>query len=244
MHKILIGIPVKNTGKYLKNLLHQIDNLHYDKSFISIAIVEGDSNDDSYQLCLNSSVDTLRYRECIVHKLDLGFDLNHTTERYERSKFPNRIKNLVITRNYIVNNYLSDNDYLWWIDSDFEHIPPDTLLRFIKCNKDVVIPTLTHDTYGYHDCGSVFYEDGKQIRFQFEKSADGLIRLDRADTHCFIKREVFNKIKYEYVDKKYVDGCGGEQDCYSDGTQFSYDCVAHGFSLYGSTDIVIKHHNV
>ena len=239
---ILIGIPVKNTGKYLENLLNQITSQDYDLSKITVILLEGDSNDDSYDICkcivkkyLNLSI--------IVDKLDLGYDLEHSQLRYSHDKFPNRIKNLVISRNYIVNNYLKQNDYLWWVDSDFEYIPSDTINKFIECDKDVIIPKLTHDKWGYHDCGSVVIEDGKQYRFQFIDR--DIVKLDRADTHCFIKRHVFDaNIKYTYIDKEYFDGCGGHQFCYSDGTQFAFDCISNGFEIYGANNIVIKHHNV
>lgn len=239
---ILIGIPVKNTGKYLDNLLNQIVLQDYDLSKITVILLEGDSNDDSYEICkcltkkyLNLSI--------ILDKLDLGYDLDHSKLRYDRDKFPNRIKNLVISRNYIVENYLKQNDYLWWVDSDFEYIPSDTINKFIQHNKDVIIPKLTHDMWGYHDCGSVIIKDEKQYRFQFIDN--DIVKLDRADTHCFIKRCVFDAgIRYTFIDKEYFDGCGGYQSCYSDGTQFAFDCISSGFEIYGANNIIIKHHNV
>ena len=127
---ILVGIPVKNTGKYLENLLNQITSQDYDLSKITVVLLEGDSNDNSYEICkcivkkyLNLSI--------IVDKLDLGYDLEHSQLRYSQDKFPTRIKNLVISRNYIVDNYLKQNDYVWWVDSDFEYIPSDTINKFI-----------------------------------------------------------------------------------------------------------------
>lgn len=246
MKNILIGIPVKNTGKYLDNLFSQINKLDYDLKKITIVMLESDSTDNTYDLCREV---TFKYaplfRNVILHKLDFGFDLPHNFDRYDQQKFPNRIKNLVISRNFIIDNYTNDNDYVWWIDSDFEIIPSDTLLKFIECDKDIVIPVLTHDKWGFHDCGSVIIDnDGKQHRFQCIETDSNLIKLSRADTHCFIKSDVFKKLKYKYVPEMYYDGCGGVQHCWSDGTYFSLEAVKLGFSLYGARHIVIKHHNV
>lgn len=239
---ILIGIPVKNTGKYLDNLFYQIVSQNYDLSKITVVLLEGDSNDDSYEVCKQLSKKYLEL-SIILDKLDLGYDLDHSELRYSIDKFPNRIKNLVISRNYIVDHYLKQNDYIWWVDSDFEHIPPDTINKFVEYNKDVIIPKLTHDKWGYHDCGSVVIKDGNQHRFQFIN--EDLVKLDRSDTHCFIKRCVFDaNIRYTFINKEYFDGCGGHQLCYSDGTQFSFDCISNGFEVYGANNIVIKHHNV
>ena len=156
---ILIGIPVKNTGKYLDNLLNQIIFQNYDLSKITVILLEGDSNDDSYEIC-KYVIKKYSNLSIILDKLDLGYNLDHSYLRYSVDKFPTRIKNLIISRNYIIDNYLKQNDYLWWVDSDFEHIPSDTINKFIQYNKDVIIPKLTHDTWGYHDCGSVVIKDG------------------------------------------------------------------------------------
>ena len=242
--KILIGIPVKNTGMYLENLFNQLERLEYDKSLITIVMVEGDSNDNSYAICQQISQTTGGFRKIVTNKLDLGFHLTHNQDRYLPSNFISRIQNLVITRNYIVENYLADNDYLWWVDSDFEEIPPDTLLKFLSCDKDIVIPILTHDRWGYHDCGSVIFDGEKQTRFQYQKSDTGLVKLDRTDAHCFIKAAVFNKLKYTFVMEPYVDGCGSRQECWSDGTWLSLEANKLGFEVYGALHIVIKHHNV
>lgn len=242
--KILIGILVKNTGKYLLNLFDQINKLEYDKKLISIVLLEGDSKDDSYQICKNIKSKINDYNKIDLLKLDFDYDLNHDFDRYNIDKFPNRIKNLVTSRNFVIDNFLNDNDYVWWVDSDFEYIPTDTINKFIDCDKDIVIPVLTHDKWGYHDCGSVIFENDKQLRFQYIDSKDELIKLDRADTHCFIKSHVFNKIKYKFINEVYHDGCGGIQKCWSDGTYFSIKAVELGFGLYGAKHIIIKHHDI
>lgn len=242
--KILIGILVKNTGKYLFNLFDQINKLNYNKKLISIVLLEGDSNDDSYKICKEYKSFLTDYRCCDLIKLDFNYDLNHNLDRYHIDKFPERIKNLIVSRNFIINNYLKDNDYIWWIDSDFEIIPTDTINKFIECKKDIVIPILTHDRWGYHDCGSVIFKDNNQVRFQLVDSTDNLIKLDRSDTHCFIKSHVFEKLRYKFINEPYYDGCGGIQKCWSDGTYFSIEAVKSGFGLYGARHIVIKHQNV
>lgn len=244
MKKILIGIPVKNTGKYLHNLFDQIEKLDYNKSLISVVLLEGDSTDDSYNICKTIALTKLGFREISVMKLDLGYDLLHNFDRYNSDKFPKRIENLVITRNFIVDNYLKDNDYLWWVDSDFEYIPSDTVNKFIECDKDIVIPILTHDSWGYHDCGSVVFEGDKQHRFQYINTGENLIKLDRSDTHCFIKANVFRDMRYKYVEGEYIDGCGRVQTCWSDGTYLSMEAVKRGLGLYGAKHIIIKHHNI
>jgi hypothetical protein len=244
MKKILVGIPVKNTGRFLENLFNQLINLNYNHKLITVVLIEGDSHDNSFEICksLQNKYKHI-FNDINVFKLNFNFHLNHDFSRYEKHLFPDRIKNLIITRNFIVDNFLDDNDYIWWVDSDFEIIEPNTINQFINHDKDVIIPKVTHDKWQYHDCGSVVIENGIQHRFQFINK--NLVKLDRADTHCFIKRHVFDaNIRYTYVQKEYADGCGGNQHCYSDGTQFSFDCINRGFEVYGVNDIIIKHHNV
>ncbi len=242
--KILIGIPVKNTGKYLYHLFDQLVKLNYDLSLITIILVEGDSNDNSYEICNEIKLKYKIFFNIIVAKLNFGFDLNHNNDRYQLSIFPTRIKNLTVTRNFIVDNYLNDNDYIWWIDSDFENIPSDTLNKLIECNKDIVIPTLIHDTWGYHDCGSVIFDGKQQIRFQYIDTKENLIKLDRTDAHCFIKSNVFSNLRYKFIDEEYLDGCGSKQNCLPEGVSFSLEAVKCGYELYGTKHIIIKHHDI
>lgn len=242
--KILIGIPVKNTGQFLPNLFNQLRNLDYNKRLITISLVEGDSNDNSYDICKTIQYTENEFENVHLDKMDFGFQLNHNDDRWKIENFKSRIRNLVSTRNFIINNYSHRVDYVWWVDSDFEIIPPNTLKLLLDCNKDVIIPMLTHDRFGFHDCGSVTIADGVQKRFQFDTTNE-LIKLDRADCHCFINGKVFKTpIRYTYVESPYRDGCGHTYPCYSDGTQFSFDCIRAGYQIYGAKHIIIKHHNV
>lgn len=241
--KILIGIPIKNTAQYLPNLFEQLLQLDYDLSKLTLVLLESDSVDNSYQVCCDFQQHNTQFGNVFVEQLNFRYNLSHNSERYHQTKFIQRIKNLIVTRNHIVDTYLQDNDCLWWVDSDFEIIPPPTIQQFLSYNKDVIIPKLTHNTWKYHDCGSVFFDNGQQKRFQFVDQE--LVKLDRADTHCFIQRRVFDaNIRYTHIDKPYHDGCGGQQLCYSDGIQFSFDCIAQGFGVYGANQIVIQHHDV
>ena len=136
--KIVIGIPVKNTGKFLYNLLDQLRSLNYNKKLIKIAFVEGDSFDDSYDICEELKNKILDFDKIELHKLDFNFHLEHNEGRWKQETFKFRIKNLVNTRNYIVDNFTQDCDYLWWVDSDFEIIPRDTL-NLLKDDQQLII---------------------------------------------------------------------------------------------------------
>jgi mannosyltransferase OCH1-like enzyme len=243
-HKILIGIPAKNTAKFLPNLFNQLWSLDYDKKLITIVLAEGDSIDNTYSVCQQFAKSDHPFASVEVLKLDFGYHLGHDLHRYDTDKFPRRIKGLVETRNFIVNRYAKNNDYVWWVDSDFETIPTNTLNFLIACDKDIVIPALTHEKWGYHDCGSVVFEGDCQKRFQYYPSETGLVKIDRADTHCLIKTRVFDTLRYKFVDAEYLDGCGGKQNCWSDGTWFSIEANKQGYSVYGAKHIAIKHHNV
>jgi glycosyltransferase involved in cell wall biosynthesis len=245
---ILIGIPVKNTGKYLDNLFNQLINLDYDKSLITVVLLEGDSNDDSYEVCRDIKDKYNGVVTTILDKLDLGFNLNHSFERHYTSNLPNRIKNLVICRNYIVDNYLKNNSHIWWVDSDFEVIPPYSLKKFIEHDKDIIIPFLTHTKWGYHDCGSYGTVNGEKVRMfymnQYIKN-ETIFKLDQADAHCFIKRRVFDSgLRYRHVEEQYVDMCGTKMPVFLEGPSFSRDAIKMGFEVWGSSDIIIHHHNV
>ena len=249
MNNILIGTPIKNGSIFLDNFLNNINNLSYPKKNISLCFIENDSEDNTWDKLtktISEKISVDQYKEVVILKLDLGFLLKHE-HRYESEYNKQRIKNLVILRNFIVNNFLKNNDYLWWLDIDIEHFPKNSIEHLLSFNKDIVMPLYTHDTYKYHDCASYTYIDNKVTRlceltkmFPF----DEIIELERCECASFINRRVFDSgLRYIFVDEEYRDLCGGIIPCKLEGVSFSENAKKLGFNIYGCLKFQIKHCN-
>jgi len=236
---ILIGTPVKNGAKFLDNFLNKLNNLSYPKENISLCFIENDSEDDTWSILneiISKKIPIHEYKDITILKLDLGFLLKHEC-RYQIEHYQQRINNLVILRNFIVNNYLKNNDYLWWLDIDVENFQENSIEYLLSLNKDIVMPLYTHNTYGYHDCASYTNLNGKVTRL-YELTHifpnEEIIELERCECAAFINRKVFDSgLRYLFVDDEYTDLCGNVIPCKLEGVSFSENAKKLGFNIYG-----------
>ena len=247
MKNILIGTPIKNGEIFIDNLLTQINNLSYPKKHISLCFVENDSEDNTWNK-LNNAIKQIinvdEYRQVTILKLDLGFKLKHEDRhKFEYSK--NRIKNLVVLRNFIVNNYLWDNDYLWWVDADVENLPVNSIEYLSSFDKDMLMPFYYSEWWKCYDCASYAYINNNIMKLDMlasEFPESEIIELNRCECSAFIKRKVFdNSIRYEFIDEEYIDLCNNVIPCKLEGVSFSEKAKSMGFSIYGCLKFKIKH---
>ena len=160
-NKVLIGIPVKNCGAWLEATVRQIINLDYYKENLSIVFVENDSEDYSYQVvdyCVNKLLSKYNYRSVCFEKKDMGFSLPHES-RHDFRHMKNRMNSLKIIRNHIIDVYLKDNDYLWWVDADYRKIPYDILKVAMSHNKDILMPRVEINGKNYDGMTCGIYEN-------------------------------------------------------------------------------------
>jgi hypothetical protein len=247
MKNILIGTPIKNGEIFVDNLLNQINNLSYPKKYISLCFVENDSEDNTWKK-LNESIKQIlnvdEYRKVIILKLDLGFKLRHEDRhKFEYSK--NRIKNLVVLRNFIVNNYLCDNDYIWWVDADIEEVPINSIEYLSSFDKDMLMPFYYSEWWKCYDCASYANVDNKIIKL--DELSDlfpdkEIYKLNRCECSAFIKKRVFESgLRYSFIEEEYVDLCGNNIPCKLEGVSFSEQAFLNGFEIFGCLKFKIKH---
>jgi hypothetical protein len=241
--RILIGVPVKNCASFLENLGLQLAALTYEKSAIDVALVVGDSIDDSLQDARKLAVvlRTAGFRKVFLQQLNLGYDLPHSARHIDSVQAP-RLRGLAITRQFIIDSFLGDHDYVWWVDADYEVIPPLTLQALVDCKKDFVIPNLRLPDGTLYDHGSKV--NGRTI----DALGDGnLHRLDIASAHAFISASVFAKAGYlrnpaqdHGIKKELLLG----KTTFQEGDILSIRARAAGFELYVARNIVITHTEV
>jgi hypothetical protein len=245
-HKVLIGIPVKNCGAWIETVVHQIINLDYYKENISIVFVENDSDDYSYNAidyCVNKILSKYNYRSIIFEKKDIGFKLPHES-RHDFRHMKNRMNSLRIIRNHIVDSYLKDNDYVWWVDADYRKIPYDILKIAMSYNKDLLMPRVEIDGKNYDgmtQCirdGKVFYID--QIANLMTDVE--IYPMNLVECASFISRKVFESgLRY---DSGWVTLETGEDMFLQEGPFFSYMARKRGFELYGLLNRIIEHQEI
>ncbi len=136
-------------------------------------------------------------------------------------------------------------DYLFMIDDD-NPIPPDTLVRFLEDDKDVVIaPILTRNpnAEGKHDMCAYYRTDNPipntdlpYYNFITKFRDDGYLhKIDAGGTGCIlIKVEVLRKlaIKYQYIFEFGDIMVNGQRRTMSEDVEFCERAITAGFEIW------------
>lgn len=245
MKNVLIGIPVKNCGAWLENTVHQLINMNYDKQNLSIVFIENDSDDYSYtvvEYCVNKILSKHNYRSVKYEKKDVGFKLPHES-RHDFRHMEKRMNSLKIIRNYIVDNYLLDNDFLWWVDADYQYIPPGFLIEAVNFDKDIIMPRVEVNGINYDGMTHVVIDGvGVPIDQVAKRFDDVFYPMDLVECAALISRRVFDtKLRYN---SGMVTTADGNKYYFQEGTHFSHKAKKMGFKLYGALKHVIIHQPV
>ncbi len=227
--RILIGIKAKNCAEYLDNLVVQLCNLTYPHNLITIAIVENDSEDDTWEK-LKDIHPVLKSNgfKVYLEKIDFNYKL-----KPEHRHLPEvQLKRLEIIgeiAQHIIDTYMDGNDYLWWCDGDYVYFPPSMFEHLIGFDVDIVIPVCTLPDGSPYEIASE--KDGLKL-FQLQKlyPDTDLIEIDLASGSTLVKREVFDAGVNHKTTK-------GQQE----GASFSNKAKEKGFKIYASLKTIYQH---
>ena len=234
---ILIGILVKNTKLNLDNLASQVIGLDYPKELLSIVFLEGDSEDGSYEHLKDIMPLFSDWKAAYLEKLDFGFkflhELRHVEEKPQGPRQRQRLINLAKSRQYVVDKYLKDESFLWWVDSDYKVIPKDTLAKLLSYDKDMVIPLLKLEGREEAYDRSTDRKD-MDIDNLAKTYPNQLVEVDYMSAHAIIKSKVFRA------------GANYSSDFNApiidqEGAVFTRKAKALGFKPYLATGCVIYH---
>lgn len=211
MKNVVLAIPVKNCAKFLPNLMRQIDLLNYPKEHLSLAFVENDSTDTSW-LQIQAIEQELRmspYRSVKIEKRDIGYTLPHESRHLDEVQ-KDRIKAIISVRQHMVDTYLEDNDYLFWIDSDYIYIPPNTISELLRPNLDIVVPLLFLPGGQLYDHTTCKFEGGvvkKAIELIKENPGVDYVRVDLANAPFMASRKAYQSARYICEDNDQEGPC-------------------------------------
>jgi|LakMenE18May11ns_1017448.scaffolds.fasta_scaffold9865348_3 glycosyltransferase involved in cell wall biosynthesis len=239
---VLIGIPVKNCAPWLETTVKQIINLDYNKENLSIVFVENDSEDNSFaviEYCIHELLSKYRYRSIKYEKKDIGFKLPHES-RHDFRHMDKRMNSLKTIRNHIVDNYLTDNGYIWWVDADYQYIPPNFLIESVNFGTDIIMPRVEVNDVNYDGMTHAII-DGVAVPIDKVASRfdDTFYRMNIVECAALISRRVFDSgLRY---DSGIIKENDGTEHFLQEGPHFSYRAKLSGFKLYGSLKHVIIH---
>ncbi len=190
--KLLILTPLKDATQHIDTYFSGIERLSYPRELTSIALLEGDSTDDTAALFRERLAELdATFRRTTFWKRDFGFHIPACMPRYETPFQVQRRCTLAKARNHLLFRALDDEDWVLWLDSDVIEYPPDIVERLLASGKDVIQPHCVRDYGGpsfdlnaWRDHGSRHMHDLREEgEFAQLDSVGGTMLLVRADLH-------------------------------------------------------------
>jgi hypothetical protein len=189
---VLVLTPVKDARSLLPIYTGLIRRLTYPHDRVSIAFLEGDSTDGSYQ-ALQSLLTSLRaqFARVELFKRDFGFQVPAGLQRSDGEIQLERRTVLAKVRNHLLSRALRDEDWVLWLDVDVVSYPPDVIEQLLSTGKDIVHPHCVNARTGGTFDLNAWRDDGQNHMDDLRAEGDlvpldavgGTMLLVRADAH-------------------------------------------------------------
>ncbi|MFF2847398.1 glycosyltransferase [Streptomyces sp. NPDC058001] len=144
---ILVLTPVKDAARFLPDYFGNLRGLDYPQEAISLGLLEGDSQDDTWDVLQRALPDLeQQYRRVTLVRHDAGVRL--PGQRWEPGVQRERRAALARVRNHLLSRALTDEQWVLWIDVDVTSYPPDLIQRLLAARKDIVVPHCVSEPNG------------------------------------------------------------------------------------------------
>src|SRR5437763_639348 len=143
---LLILTPIKNAACHAGTYFAAIQELTYPKDRISIACLESDSEDGTFEV-FRTRLEELSgsYRRTAVFQKHFDFRLPQDMPRYATHFQVERRIILAKSRNHLLFRALQDEDWVLWLDADVVEYPAGIIERLLETGKDIVQPNCVYE---------------------------------------------------------------------------------------------------
>ena len=155
--------------------------------------------------------------------------------------------NIVANRNRVMETLPAEAQWVWWLDDDHA-FDPDTLIRLLARQVDVVAPLVAARSHGFvpvaHHPVTLDPYTWQELQDAGEKS-DGLVRISATGTPgTLMKRPVWEAVGQQFGPPLYrVDGGYVDKETIAEDIQFLFYATSLGFKCYVDTYVYMDHLN-
>jgi hypothetical protein len=137
--EILIAVPVRDAADTLDRLFECLLSLRHPRDELSLAFLEGDSSDNSFEMLRAfAKVHAGAFRRIEVIKCDYG--VTTPEPRWALESQRSRRSHIAKVRNELLRQALRDEDWVLWIDADMIAFPDDIVSTLLSINARIVHP--------------------------------------------------------------------------------------------------------
>jgi hypothetical protein len=190
--RILVLTPVKNGADCVESWSEGLLRLSYPHGRISVAVIESDSDDGSFDV-FSRACERLgaHFESARIWKKDFGFRIPPGTPRWAPHVQPRRRSVLAKSRNHLLFHALTDQAWVLWLDVDVVEYPADVVQDLLAVGRDIVHPHCvkayggpSFDQNAWRDRGRLHLSDLRGEGDVVELDAvGGTMLLVRADLH-------------------------------------------------------------
>ena len=145
---VLVLTPMKDASQHLGRYFELLGQLDYPKDCLSLGFLEGNSHDDTYGQ-LQQRLDGLRatYRRVTLIKQDFPWD-DGKGARWRVEIQRARRSAIARSRNLLLSESLTDEEWVLWLDADLSDYPPRLLNDLLHSGKSIVVANCLQQASG------------------------------------------------------------------------------------------------
>ena len=158
--KVIILTPIKDARRHLPRYFELVSRLAPGETSLSLAFLEGDSRDGTYEALLEAASSLApRFERLEIRQHHEAFEFEGL--RSAPSLQLRRRAVIARARNRLLAASLGDADWALWLDADLADYPPDLLLRLLAPGKDIVMANCVAPDGAPFDLGAFAFTDGR-----------------------------------------------------------------------------------
>ena len=223
--RILILTPISNSGNYLQHYFKMLCSLSYPHGLISVALGEDSSQDKTYPLAVRfaNQLSKVHFQEVKVFHLSDELKGTSAGSRHDPGWQLTRRTHLAKSRNQLLMYAIGDQDWVLWIDSDVQYVPPDLIQHLLSAEGDIVVPSCLYKapdgSFPIYD-RNTWQETNSSLAYLANKKPDYLMLEGYDRTRRAYLPHLMDKGK-----KVPIDGVGGctllvRSECHRNGLVF------------------------
>jgi hypothetical protein len=145
--RVLVAVPVRDAAETIDSLLERILALRYPRGDLSLALLEGDSSDDTLnRVNAFARLHDSEFRRIQIIKRDFG--VVTPTPRWAPAMQRSRRSHIARVRNELIKQALQDEEWVLWVDADVTRFPDEILSTLLSTGARIVHPNAVRNPGG------------------------------------------------------------------------------------------------